>query len=80
MSATESRRASTRKMFAPTAWQWDPASLTPPNGKVQWWSAEGSMSSITTEKARDLVRQRAAFVGSSIHVCQVHDRIDSVNA
>lgn len=65
--------------FAPAAWQWSPDSLRP-IGKIQFWSAEGSCSLVSPEKARELVQARAAFVGSAIHICQVHDRIDGRNA
>lgn len=64
--------------FAPTAWQWKPESVTAP--RVQFWSEGGSMSLVDLAAARDLVARRAAFVGADHYICQVHDRIDGVNA
>ena len=77
-TATKPARKQTRRStFTPAAWQWDPASLVDPGtGRVQWWSEGGSCSLIPIEKARGLVTQRAAFCGSSSHVCQVHEGID----
>ncbi len=80
-SMKTTRTKKTVKMFAPAAWQWDPASLQVEDGKrIQWWSAGGSCSLISLDEARKLVATRAAFCGSAGHVCQVHDRIDGCNA
>lgn len=75
-------KTSKRGIFAPAKWQWDPSQVCggQMGGRVQLWSAGGSMTLISVAEAQKLVRLRAAFVGSAIHVCQVHDRIDGVNA
>ena len=44
------------------------------------WSAGGSCRLISVDDARKLVAARAFFLGSTIHICQVHDRIDGRNA
>ena len=74
MKRTTKRAA---KTFTPAAWQWDPASVVGgQTGGVQMWSAAGSMMGvITVERARELISAKAFFAGSSVHICQVHDRI-----
>ena len=81
MKTTRTTKAARKVTFTPTAWQWDSNSLQVDAGKrVQWWSAGGSCSLISLEEARKLVANRAAFCGSSRHVCQVHEGIDGSNA
>ena len=79
---TNNARRSTRKSirtFAPTAWQWDPASVTSEN--VQWWSASGSMMGLVPlAKAREMVASRSFFVGAANYICEVHDGIDGRHA
>lgn len=66
------------KTFCPAVWQWKPESVTAAH--VQFWTASGTMTLVTMTEARKLVEARAAFAGSTNHVCQVHDRIDGSNA
>lgn len=67
------------RMFAPAAWQWDPTSLTT-GIAIQAWSASGSLQgNVGLDEAREMVRSGGYFVGSCIHICQVHDRIDVRN-
>lgn len=61
-------------VFQPAAWQWDPANISgarPDSTHVQFWSSRGSMSLVTIAEAKALVAERAAFVGSVVHICQV---------
>ncbi len=69
--------------YTPTAWQWDPESISDETAapgfkdRIQWWSGRGTMSIVTVKRAKDLVRMRAAFVGGPLFINQVHDRINA---
>lgn len=81
-TTNKARARKASKKFAPAAWQWDPAQVNgPETTRVQLWSASGCLMGLVSRgEARELVFTRAFFVGSSAHLCQVHDGIDSANA
>lgn len=76
----------TSRKYAPTAEQWRPETVSDATAapgfknRIQFWSAGGSMSIVTVERAKELVRSRAAFVGGPLFINQVHDGIDGCNA
>ena len=80
-ATTSKRTRKTSKKFAPAAWQWDASQLVDlPDYRIQAWTAGGACSLVSLETARKMVQSGAYFLGSTVHICQVHDGIDGVNA
>lgn len=86
MKTTRKTSKTARKTYTPSADQWDPETISDASAapgfkdRIQFWTAGGSMSLVTVARAKELVRNRAAFVGGPLFINQVHEGIDGANA